>query len=78
MHESSRVNNESLKRLCEIFGFVNEYLHEFEHMSKRVWDVKGVSRDMLEGVPTKFVLNPILWDLEHKMCDKYKIMGPWI
>jgi len=57
---SSRVNDEGFKRLCEIFGFMNEYLHEFEHVSKRVLDVKGASREVLGGVPTKFVLNPIL------------------
>ncbi len=59
MHVSSKVN-EGFKRLCEIFGFVNEYLHDFEHVSNRVWDVKGVSKEVLEGVPTKFVFNPIL------------------
>ncbi len=55
--------------LEESLGFVIEYLHEFEHVSRKVWDAeeeKGFSREVLEGVFTKVVFNPILQDLAHK------------
>jgi hypothetical protein len=37
-------------------------LHEFKHVTKQVWDVEeeGISREILEGAPTKVVLNPIM------------------
>ncbi len=48
--------------LDKILGFVTYYLHEFEHVLKRVWDAKekGVFGKVLKGVRTKFVLSPIL------------------
>ncbi len=46
-----------------------EYLHEFAHVTRRVWDAKGVSREVLEGAPTKVVLNPIFYVILHMiMC----------
>ncbi len=66
--------------LEETLGFVIEYLHEFEHVSKRVQDVKeGVSREVLEGFPTKVVFNSIFQDLTHEyVLTDTTIMGPWI
>jgi hypothetical protein len=66
--------------LEETLGFLIEYLHEFEHVTRRVWDVEeGVSREVLEGAPTKVVLNPILRDLAHDyVLTHTKVMGPWI
>ncbi len=47
--------------LEEILGFVTKYFHEFEHISKIIWDIKeGVFGEVLEGIPTKVVLSPIL------------------
>ncbi len=68
--------------LEETLGFVTEYFQEFEHVFKRAWDVKkeeGVSGEVLEGAPTKFVFSPILQDLAHDyVLTNTKIMGPWI
>jgi len=41
--------------LEEILAFVTEYLHELEHVSKRIWDVKeedGVFGIFLKGALT--------------------------
>ncbi len=48
--------------LDKTLGFVTNYLHEFEHVLKRVWDAKekGVFEKVLKGVHTKFVLSLIL------------------
>ncbi len=48
--------------LDKTLGFVINYLHEFEHVLKRVWDAKekGVFEKVLKGVHTKFVLSLIL------------------
>jgi hypothetical protein len=48
--------------LQETLGFVIEYFHEFEHVTIRVWDAKeeGVFREILQGDPTKLVLNLIM------------------
>lgn len=68
--------------LEESLGFVIEYLHEFEHVSRKVWDAEeeeGVSREVLEGVFTKVVFNPILQDFAHKyVVTNINIMAPWI
>ncbi len=68
--------------LEETLKFVTEYLEEFEHVSKRVWDEEeeeGVFGKVLEGAPTKFVLSPILWDLAHDyVLTNTEIMGPSI
>jgi hypothetical protein len=52
--------------LEETLGFVTEYLHEFQHVSRRVWDAKGVSSEVLEGAPTKIILSPILQNPTHE------------
>jgi hypothetical protein len=68
--------------LEESLGFVIEYLHEFEHVSRKVWDAEeeeGVSKEVLEGVFTKVVFNPILQDFAHKyVVTNINIMAPWI
>jgi hypothetical protein len=66
--------------LEETLSFVTKYLHEFEHVTKRVWDAeKGVSEEVLEGAPTKVELNPILHDIAHDyVLTNTKVMGPWI
>ncbi len=65
--------------LEETLGFVTEYLHEFEHVTRKVWDVEGVSREVLEGVPTKVMLNLILRDLAHDyVLTNTEVMGQWI
>ncbi len=51
--------------LDETMGFVIEYLQEFQHVSKRFWDVEeveeeGVVREVLEGAIEKYVLGPRL------------------
>lgn len=66
----------------ETLGFVIEYMHEFQHVSIRVWDAKeeeGVYWEVFEGTRTKMVLSPILRDLAHKhVFINTKIMSPWI
>jgi hypothetical protein len=67
--------------LKETLGFVIEYLHEFEHVTRRVWDAKekGISGKVLEGAHTKIVFNPILCDLAHDyVLTNTKVIGPWI
>jgi len=67
--------------LEETLGFVTKYLQEFEHVSRRVWDAEeeGVFGEVLEGVPTKFVLSPIPQDLAHDyVLTNTELMGPWI
>jgi hypothetical protein len=47
--------------LEETLGFVTKNFHEFGHVSKIIWDIKeGVFGEVLEGISTKVVLNPIL------------------
>jgi hypothetical protein len=47
--------------LEETLAFVIKYFHEFQHVSKRTWDAKEkIFGEVLEGVPTKVVLTPIL------------------
>ncbi len=48
--------------LDKTLRFVTNYLHEFEHVLKRVWDAKEkrVFGNVLKGVCAKFVLGPIL------------------
>ncbi len=59
---------------------MTKYLHEFEPITKRVWDAEeGVSGEVLEGVFTKVVFNPILHDLAHDcVLTNTKVIGPWI
>jgi len=66
--------------LEEKLRFVIEYLHEFEHVSIRVWDAKeGVYGEVFKGAPTKVVFNSILRDLAHEyVLTNIEIMGPWI
>jgi hypothetical protein len=61
--------------LEETLGFVTKYLHEFEHVFKRLWDVnEGICGEVLGGVFTK-----VLQDLAHEyVFTNIKIMGPWI
>jgi hypothetical protein len=65
--------------LKETLGFVIEYLHEFEHVTKRVLDVEeeGVSGEVLEGAPTKVMLSLILHDLAHDyVLTNTKVINP--
>jgi hypothetical protein len=41
--------------LEETLGFVIKYLHEFEHVTKIIWDVEeeGIFREILESAPKK-------------------------
>jgi hypothetical protein len=68
--------------LDEIMGFVIEYLYEFQHVSKRIWDVEeeeGVVGEALEHVVEKIVLSSTLRDLAHNyVLTNTKIMAPWI
>lgn len=67
--------------LEETLGFVTKYLQEFQHVFKRVWDAyeKGVSGEVLEGTPTKVVLNHTLQDLAHNyVLTNIDITMPWI
>ncbi len=66
--------------LGQTLGFVTEYLHEFEHVSKRVWDVEeGVFGKVLKNAPTKVVLSSIFQDLAHEyVLTNIEIIGPWI
>lgn len=66
--------------LEETLGFVTEYLHEFQHVSSRVWDVdEGVFREVLEGAPTKIILSPILGSFSHAcVLTTTEVMGMWI
>lgn len=76
--EGSMVEGYVLDKTLE---FVINYLHEFEHVSKRIWDAKekGVFGKVLKGVCSKFVLRPILKDLAYKyVLTNTKIIGPWI
>jgi hypothetical protein len=60
---------------------VIEYLHEFEHVSKRVWDVEeeGGFGKVLKNVLTKVVLSSIFQDLAHEyVLTNIEIIGPWI
>ncbi len=60
---------------------MTKYLHEFEHVTKRVWDVEeeGISREVLEGAPIRVVLSFILRDLAHDyVLIDTKAIGPWI
>jgi hypothetical protein len=44
-------------------GFVIEYLQEFQHVSRRIWDAKeeeGVIGEVLEGVVEKVLLSSTL------------------
>lgn len=61
--------------LEETLGFVTKYLHEFEHVFKRVWDVnEGICEEVLKSVFTKK-----LQDLAHEyVFTNIEIMGPWI
>jgi hypothetical protein len=56
--------------LKETLGFVTKYLHEFEHVTRRVWDAEeGKSKEVLEGAPTKVVFNLIFYMILHMiMC----------
>jgi hypothetical protein len=66
----------------ETLGFIIEYLHEFEHVCKRIWDAKekeGVFGEVLESIFTKVVFNAILRDVAHEcMLTNIEIMCPWI
>jgi hypothetical protein len=68
--------------LEETLGFVIEYMHEFQHVSIRVWDAKeeeGAYWEVFEGTRTKMVFSPILRDLTHKyVLINTEIMSPWI
>jgi hypothetical protein len=58
---------------------VIEYLHEFEHVTKRVWGVEeeGISKEVLEGAPIRVVFSLILCDLAHDyVLTNTKVIGP--
>jgi hypothetical protein len=49
--------------LDETMGFVIEYLQEFQHVSRRIWDVEeegGMVGMVLKGVVEKIVLSSTL------------------
>jgi hypothetical protein len=75
--EGSMAENYVLE---ETLWFVIEYIHEFEHVSRKVWDAKeeeGVFGEVLEGASLKVLLNPILRDLTHKhVLTNIDIMTP--
>jgi hypothetical protein len=60
--------------LDKTLGFVTNYLHEFEHVLKRVWDGKEneVFGKVLKGVHTKFVFSPIIRSCTQICINKYK------
>jgi hypothetical protein len=68
--------------LEETLGFMIEYLHEFEHVSKKIWDAEEEERifgEVSDGVPTKKLFIFRLCDLAHDYAlTNTKIMGPWI
>lgn len=68
--------------LDETMGFVIEYLQEFQHVPKIIWDVekeKGVVGEVLKGVVEKVVLSSTLRDLAHiYVLTNIEIMAPWI
>ncbi len=65
--------------LEETLGFVTECLHECQHVSRKVWDVEGIFREVLEGAPTKIILSPILRNLAHEyVLTNIEVMGLWI
>jgi hypothetical protein len=61
---------------------VTEYLHESEHVTRRIWDVKkeeGIFGEVLEGALTKVLFSLILRDLTHdNVITNIEVMGPWI
>jgi hypothetical protein len=55
-------------------------MHEFKHISRRVWDVdkeEMVSKEVLEGAPSKVMFSPILQDVTYKyVLTNTNIMAP--
>jgi hypothetical protein len=52
----------------QTIGFVTECMHEFKHVGSKIWDAKeeeGMCGEVLEGVATKFILDPNVRDLAH-------------
>jgi hypothetical protein len=84
VHNMSQLEGSMVKGsvLDETMGFVIEYLQEFQHVSKRIWDVeeeKGVVGEVLKGVVEKVVLSSTLQDLAHNyVLTNIEIMAPWI
>ncbi len=53
----------------ETISFVIEYMHEFKHVGSKIWDVKeeeDACGEVLEGVATKFIIDPNARDLAHQ------------
>jgi hypothetical protein len=53
----------------ETISFVIEYMHEFKHVGGKIWDVKeeeDACGEVLEGVATKFIIDPNARDLAHQ------------
>ncbi len=68
--------------LEKTLGLMTKYLHEFEHVSKKIWDAKeeeGIFGELLDSVPTKKLFSFRLCDLARDyVLTNTKSMGPWI
>jgi hypothetical protein len=66
----------------ECLGFVIEYLQRFDVVKRCVWDAdeeEGDVGEVLEGVGTKFLMNPTLHDATHQyVLANISIMMPWM
>jgi hypothetical protein len=53
----------------ECIGFVTEYLHRFDAVNRRVWDVDeeyGNAEEVLQGAGKEYIMPPAIRDLAHQ------------
>jgi hypothetical protein len=63
-------------------GFVTEYMQEFKHVRRRIWDAyeeEGVCGEVLEGARIKFILPKKCHDLAHQyVLTNTSCLAPWV
>jgi len=68
--------------LDETIGFVTEYLQDFRHVRRRIWDAyeeEGVYGEVVEGATTKLTLDPIAQDVAHQyVITNVACLAPWV
>ncbi len=66
----------------ETIGFVTEYMQEFKHVRRRIWDAyeeEGVCGEVLEGAGIKFILPKECHDLAHQyVLTNTSCLAPWV
>jgi hypothetical protein len=68
--------------LDKTIGFVTEYLQDFRHVRRKIWDVdeeEGVYGEVMEGAATKLTLDHVARDVARQyVITNVACLAPWV